>query len=487
MNHWVKHLAVRMWMVLVLGGVAALVVLPPFARAAGPNWMILPVVCFFALAYWLVGTGFTAIGHRRIFRLMEEAKVWERAGMPREVRVALAKAVSTLDSFLFSPSARKGPAKKLLAQTARFQMAQTVTDLPSDDVVEAYLLSFPHDREVAAKWLDGVLAEKTVTRQTHDIVARIKEAHAQDEAMLQSAARFFVNERCCDLTALQTYGQLIDANTSIPNELIRDMTALFLSQSRADRLALRVYLTCFERGGRSPILMQGLAACAATIRPGPLTVRLLKRADSALAKVQQTERIRMAESFFPETEELSASGSKKRLRNIQQATGLLLKDLWAAMRSLSGRLAAVCSLHWQKLSIRVRSAQGKRIAKWATLCVFAAGVTWLVINTILHLSTPSTRIVEKTPIPVVSTVTDPFTIQVAAYLKEEDARRYVKQLTENGMDAYWTRASGGGKNWYQVRISHFKTKSEAKAFGETLKARGVIDDYYVANYNRPGD
>ena len=77
--------------------------------------------------------------------------------------------------------------------------------------------------------------------------------------------------------------------------------------------------------------------------------------------------------------------------------------------------------------------------------------------------------------------------KVAAYLKEEDAKRYVKQLTDNGMDAYWTRASGGGKNWYQVRISHFKTKSEAKAFGETLKTRGVIDDYYVANYNRPGD
>jgi cell division protein FtsN len=95
------------------------------------------------------------------------------------------------------------------------------------------------------------------------------------------------------------------------------------------------------------------------------------------------------------------------------------------------------------------------------------------------------KVVETAPIPVVAPITDPFTIQVAAYLKETDAKRYVEQLKENEMDAYWTRASGGGKTWYQVRVSHFKTKAEAKAFGEALKMRGVIDDYYVANYHRP--
>ncbi len=66
-----------------------------------------------------------------------------------------------------------------------------------------------------------------------------------------------------------------------------------------------------------------------------------------------------------------------------------------------------------------------------------------------------------------------------------DARRYVDQLKGQELDAYWTRASGSNKTWYQVRISHFKTKAEARTVGEDLKTRQLIGDYYVANYKRP--
>lgn len=484
MNHWCKHLAVRMWIALLLGGAAALLVLPLFVRITGPNWMIIPGICFFALAYWLTGSGFAAIGHRRISHLMDEAKVWERAGMPREVRQVLSRALNTLDSFLFSPSARKGPAKRLLAQTARFQMAQTITDIPSDDVVEAYLISFPQDREAAVKWLDGVLAGKVITRQTHDIVARIKEAHEQDRDVLQMVARFFIHERCCDLTALQTYRQLIDANAPIPDDLIQGMTNLFLSHSRADRLALSVYLACYEQGYRHRNLLQGIAACASTIRPGLLTKPLLDRAGSALEDFQESDRILMAETFFPEAEEIRPDPSIGRGWNIQPVLGLDLKNAWKELKSFSSRIAVESVGQWREIKKRLRSTRVKRIVKWTALCVSIACVTILIVNTIMHFSKPS-KVVETAPIPVVSPVTDPFTIQVAAYLKEMDAKHYVEQLKESGMDAYWTRASGGGKTWYQVRISHFRTKAEAKTFGETLKVRGVIDDYYVANYYRP--
>jgi cell division protein FtsN len=82
-------------------------------------------------------------------------------------------------------------------------------------------------------------------------------------------------------------------------------------------------------------------------------------------------------------------------------------------------------------------------------------------------------------------VTDPFTIQVAAYLKSEHAHRYVAQLKKNGLDAYWTLAVSANKKWYQVRISHFADKQSARQYGESLKAKGIIEDFYVANYRRP--
>jgi cell division septation protein DedD len=114
----------------------------------------------------------------------------------------------------------------------------------------------------------------------------------------------------------------------------------------------------------------------------------------------------------------------------------------------------------------------------------SAAVGVLVINTVRHLvktETPVTQKIEKAP----ETITDPFTLQVAAYLKPDYARTYVEKLKKQGLDAYWREAISANKKWYQVRISHFPNKKSARDFGESLKAKGIIDDYYVANFVAP--
>jgi len=79
-------------------------------------------------------------------------------------------------------------------------------------------------------------------------------------------------------------------------------------------------------------------------------------------------------------------------------------------------------------------------------------------------------------------ITDPFTIQVAAYLKSEDAQRFVDQLIQAELDAFWTQAASANRSWYQVKVSHFATREAAQAYGRELKSKGLIDDFYVANY-----
>ncbi len=484
MELWCKHSAVRLWTALILGGVAALVILPLLVGTMGPKWMVVPGIVFLLVAYWITGAVFAAIGRHRIDRLIDEAAVWERAGMLREVRQVLAGALNTVDSFFFSPSSRQAPARKLLAQTARFQMAQAKTDLPSDDVVEAYLISFPHDRDVAVNWLNGVLAGKTVTRQTHAIVARIKNTHEDDKEILPMVAQFFLDERCCDLTALKTYRQLVDAGVSLPDDLVHHMADFFLSLSRSDTLALKVYLDRYERGDRNTALLQGIAACSMTICSGSVTRHLLSRVDSILEEIDLSERKRMAEAFSPALMKSEMVSSRKSRRIRRSVIGPTIRAVQVELRTFLSRCIAGFSQRADKIRKSIRSRRAKVIVKWAAMGLSIAGVALLVINTVMHLSSPP-KTVETPPEQVIVLVADPFTIQVAAYLKESDARRYVDRLKNNGMDAYWTRASGGGKTWYQVRISHFETKAAAKVFGENLKMRGMVDDYYVANYNRP--
>ena len=79
-------------------------------------------------------------------------------------------------------------------------------------------------------------------------------------------------------------------------------------------------------------------------------------------------------------------------------------------------------------------------------------------------------------------VRDPFTIQVAAYLKREDAQSFADNLKQSGVEAFFTQAKSANRTWYQVKVSHFATKEAARAYGESLKNKGLIDDFYVANY-----
>ena len=114
-----------------------------------------------------------------------------------------------------------------------------------------------------------------------------------------------------------------------------------------------------------------------------------------------------------------------------------------------------------------------------------AGLVILVINTAGYLMQNRPPEPEKIETPPTAVVTDPYTLQVAAYLKIEHAEKYVEQLKQMDLDAYWTKAQGAKSKWYQVRLSHFADKASARTYGDRLKVKGIIDDFYVANYQRP--
>jgi hypothetical protein len=484
MGYLFKHLAVRLWMTLVIGSLVSLVVLPPFAGTVGPGWMIVPGLVLFVAAYWFTGAAFAAVGRHRLERLLGEAIVWERAGMPREVRQALTRAAATVDSFFFSPISRRAPAGRLLAQTARFQMAQTSPESTSDAVVGAYLRNFPRDRDAAIKWLDGVLSGRALTDQSQDIAARIGAAHPKDMAIQRMLAQFYLDERRADFAALQTYALLMDTGESLPDTMMGDIADLFLAEQRPDSLALKVYLDVYNRGGRDERLLSGIAACCRMIHPSPLTQPMLEKADDVLAGIDEARRNQMATDFLPAITDPSPGRSNRQRPIRRPAVVPIIRNALTRLGGLvSGGISGVAA-QLRKTRGGLSSRRAKSVLKWSAMGLFMIGVGWLVINTAMHMAV-TFKAVEKPPEPVEVPVTDPFTLQVAAYLKETDAQRYVEQLKGQDLDAYWTRASGSSKTWYQVRISHFKTKAEARAVGEDLKTRQLIGDYYVANYKRP--
>jgi hypothetical protein len=228
----------------------------------------------------------------------------------------------------------------------------------------------------------------------------------------------------------------------------------------------------------------GIAACCRMIHPSPLTLPLLQRADEVLAGIDASQRSQMADVFLPEVTDTGPGRSARGRRITWPAIGPMIGNTLTGLRGLVAGITVGVASQLRKTRGGLSSRQAKSVLKWSAMGLFMIGVGWLVVNTAMHMA-ETFKTVEKAPVPVVAPVTDPFTLQVAAYLKESDARRYADQLKGQGLDAYWTRASGSSKTWYQVRVAHFKTKAEARKVGEDLKTRRIIADYYVANYKRP--
>jgi hypothetical protein len=346
--------------------------------------------------------------------------------------------------------------------------------------VEAYLRRFPRDREAAVKWLERMLAGKEPTATSHNIASRIGAAHPEDTPVQRMLAGFYLAEGRCDFAALQAYRWVMKSDKPPGDDLLEPMAELFLAQSRADFLALTVYLARVDDDDCDPRLLSAIAACQQTIAPGPENRPALEKAEAVLADLDASRRHRMATAFMPRITESDRKPPAKRPSRQWQAMGRMLRHVFsAAVQSIF-----LVGNGLRRLPAMLSTGRAKAVLKWSALGLLAVGLGWMVVNTVVHLAGDE-PIAEKVPQPVAAPVTDPFTLQVAAYLKETDARRYVDQLKEKGLDAYWNRASSGSKTWYQVRVSHYQTKAEARSVGEDLKKRGWIGDYYVANYKRP--
>jgi uncharacterized membrane protein len=297
-------------------------------------------------------------------------------------------------------------------------------------------------------------------------------------------ARFFLLMERTDFPALQAYRRILDSDDQTPPEFTDNLAGLFFRERRTDEWALNVYLQAYGRDEKRQKLLRGIAAC---LRLTPETARnrhLLQTARSYLEGIDDLQLKEMSSGFKP-PEPPPAPPKRRRGPGIGAVSGQVMQNF---ARGLAGgvRSAAVWTVAQVK-SIRMlytQSRNARRLLAGSVLLGLSAIIAVLIINTIGHL-TRTQESVKAKKYPAAVVITDPFTIQVAAYLKPDYAQHYVTQLKKQGLDAYWTEAASGNKRWFQVRVSHFKDKASARTYGESLKARGIIDDYFVANYRRP--
>ena len=490
MIHRLKHISVRTGLAVLSGETVSLLLLRTFPPVTNPAWAIAVMLLLIILAFLLMGWLFNRIGLALIKPLLHEAGIWERGRDTRRAEAVYLKAMATCDSFLISPQVKKRMLDRITGKIVHFYLARPQKDQSSSAFLFSYLMNHPQDAEVAENWLQHTGSLEIHNREHNELAIRIGNAQPENTTIQHALARFFLAEKRTDFPALQTYRRILEnKNGQDVGSIAAELADLFLKQGRADELSLKVYLKALKQKNNRQQLVRGIAACVHWVRRTDRTAPLLQYARQLLTRNGISITEDMLDGFNPPVTR-PAPQKTAAFKNAGSLTIGFIQRIYKTVRqtvSLSARKAAGRA---KTILAFIRSSEKtKSYLKYAALSVVTIGVIISVINTVTHLIPTHTGIgpgntPEVVPVPV---VTDPFTLQVAAYLKPGHAAKYETFLKKQGLDAYTIVVEGSGKTWYQVRISHFPDKKSAKTCGSSLKARKIIDDFYIANYERPQD
>jgi hypothetical protein len=479
-----KHIAVRIWLTAILGGLASLWLLPSLQARIGLQWTPLAAALIMLIAFFLIGWVSSRWGVGLVEQLAREAGVFERDGMVAEAEGKFRHALAVFDSALISPVVKKHKADALMARVARFYLARAAKSYESEAFLMSYLQSNPEDEEVAENWIEQLEGRGGLQEEHQELAYRIGSAQPHNRIIQAVLARYYLILERTDFPALQTYRRVSTFEEQPPSGFIDNLAQLFLREKRADEWALEIYLKAIGEHDQRSAILRGIAACVRWVVETERSKPLLQKAYACLEGIDTDELEKMSDGFKAPVPTVN----KKVLGRPHRKKTYFLPIAGAVLQRFYEGISALPVWAWRQIRFAgqwaVQSKRARRALAGLAVAGLTAGVIVLVINTVGHLvktETTTAQKIEKAP----EQITDPFTLQVAAYLEPTYAKSDVERLKKQNLDAYWREAINANKKWYQVRVSHFADKKSARDFGESLKARGIIEDYYIANFIAP--
>ena len=449
---YLRTISIRFWLVML-----AALPLSFWALPALSAWMPgLPAAAAVGMIIVLVGLitglGLDAIGIRRIRSLIREGELWEHAGIPTRAEKRYAEAIRIFDSAWISPVAERWCRHSLRAALARFYLASGSRHPGLEMAAAAHLRANPEDKALALIWLERSAVLNR--RDFQSVLTVLADTHYAHPQIAPKLVRIFLALGRVDFSAEQLYRYVLDAGPDWADDTMR-----------RDILAL-VEDTGAQRGERNLAAEAGTRSSAGGRRmiDGDATA---DRTDSiGQAAIYRESRPEIFRPYMARTGRVAVLGFRQFGAWAGRFAGMLLNG-GKRLVSLGARFGRL---------IRERERLGQAL-RWGGLGLLGIWLAFFVWSTFSHMlkstEQPAQRIEVEIP--------KPFTIQVAAYLKQTHADRYVALLKKKGLAATVKRTEAGGKAWYLVRVSEFTDKKSAADYGNRLKSENIIEDFFVSN------
>ncbi len=463
-----RHVSVRFWITTLIT-IPLIFVLLPWTGALFPG---LPVTLIVAIVYLAVGLGIGSaldiVGLRRIKSVLREGELWERSGIQARAEKKYIQAVRIYDSAWISPLVAKRTEPALTACLARFYLTSGSRCQEIQSAAAVYLSSNPGDETLAKLWLERIREQDLSATLTQSVLTALADMYYAHQDIAKVLVGIFLDLGRVDFSAKRLYRNFLD------NIGEKDLSGK-------------------DEGGYRDRVNALIAAGEHVSEPNAQ--------DSALGVEMLMERtlgdLRAApvESYNQETTEIpihkknGLGVSKQYILQMGRIPVVGFKGLIGFLRSAfsgigrgaaGGLLFILNQVGPVKSKLRNLIRDKERIGVWLKGGLVGFLGIWLAFfiwNTLSHMLKSTEQPAHKIEVMI----NKPFTIQVAAYLKQAHADRYVAALKKKGITATVKSTGGGGKTWYLVRVSEFTDKKSAAEYGNRLKSDKVIDDFFVSN------
>jgi hypothetical protein len=424
MTYAIRNISLRLWATALVAVPFCFYIMPRashFFPGTGPV-----LISFLMVVFWyaVIGSLFHFAGRKTIEKLIQEAEVWERAAILNKAQEKYLQAVRIYDSFLLSPVAA-GKIKSMITKSlARFSLISGREDKIFRQAVLVHLTLDPMDEPLVELWLKRVCKNRTASMPEQDLLTCLANIHYANPRLMPLLTNIFLDLGRMDFAARQLFARVLE-DPKLQKTYEQDIQTLLGEPAQPPGHAP---LPSFQAGENEP--------------------------DPVI--------------------------DHKRIWDPYQALSTGIRKLAHYARTIPASGLGVIRLYPGRFMAGIKhQTRWWFYVKTSVIVILCLWLVGFIYNTVSHLLAP--ELVTQTEIVIEKSVPKPFTIQVAAYLKDTHADHYSKMLKQKNIDARIKKTSGGGKTWYLIQVSEFENKAAAAAYGNKLKSQQIIEDFFVRN------
>ncbi len=465
----IRHISIWFWLATLITLPGSFVVLPRLAVWFPDTPAVVFLVAMYAVFGLGIGFMLNVAGLLRIRSLIRDAQLWERSGITTRAEKKLIRAVRLYDSAWLSVLTARRAGALLASSLARFYLASGSQRREIQGAAGAWLAANPTERTLARFWLERIQDQDISGTSIQSVLSALADQWYADPELCRMLVELFLKLGRMDFSARRLYRSFLE---------LEGKDGFIDRRDTAHADMIREMMSARLKDAPEPVRETDVAApdpAGLTLgdqRTGGETLRTEEKGLFAVIK----ERAVLADEGVPGEPDgdISAISDGRPVRRSSLLAGV--REIAAGYTSsIAGRTGRA-----KDATLQFMQSREKLWSRVKVVIVVCMGA-WLIAfvwGTFSHMF----KSVEQPPARQIKVeIPKPFTIQVAAYLKQAHAERYVAELAKKGVKATTKVSKGGGKTWYLVRVSEFTDQNSAQTYGNRLKADHIIADFFVSN------